>query len=657
MKTPASYLIPTLSLLALAVTAVPANATELLMPFRGDSLPSQTVFSTGGHSGYNCDANTPSSQRNCALDISARRWNETTQNWTSAPWPGGGSSNPETNTVTFGAALYAPVDGEIVACWREMPDDDVSGDSIRCPGGGEFSGHQCARRGNHVVILTDEGEVVDLNHLQESSIPDALCPHSAQFLYTDDSVSCGFYDDARLANPIPIQRGDFVGRIGSTGASTGPHLHMQMAEASISSAQTVCRGEQVHMEFSESWWAPLGNDLLDADDWSPLDVADLPVDGTRRALWPDPIGPRTDMVTLETGSMPAIAATSNGGVLAFRDGSGNLSTVAYGPDSNGLLELGAEDGAGGVSDIAMAKIGSSSRHVVVGVRNGSGRMQLIPYYVSNSHALTRGGSLVFGRSSAVALTRAPNHQGVVSARINAAGSVTVTDISVAVSGTTLTPTARGSDSANAAARAVAVDRVVAGRGLGETSGRFRGVVTAERRSDDRLAVRSWSVTSQGVVQREDAYLASFQGAPVYVEDVDISVVGDGQREVAVVSGRERGSDHLLVFTIEISSTGDLDRVGGYEAGSVGEFASATAGAGDVLLGVASAAGTLIEMAFGVRSDAGTGDVRRTGTQRLETVGELAVAVRAGQGEAVFALQDGSGELQLARHRLNVSDSL
>ena len=445
----------------------------------------------------------------------------------------------------FGAAIYAPVDGEIVACWREMPDDDIGGDSIRCPGGGEYSGHQCARRGNHVVILTDDGEVVDLDHLQESSIPDDLCPHSAQFLYTDDSVSCGFYDDARLDNPIPIQRGEFVGRMGSTGASTGPHLHMQMAEATVSSSGLVCRQTQVHMEFSESWWAPQGSDLLEAADWSPLDVADLPIDGTRRALWPDPIGPRTDTVTLEAGSMPAMAATSNGGVLAFRDASGNLSTVAYGSNANGELELGAEDGAGAVSDIATAKIGASSRHVVVGVRNGSGSAQLIPYYVSNAHALTRGSSLNLGTSSAVALTRAPDHTGVVAARINAAGTVTVTDISVAASGTALTATARGSDTANAGAQAVAVDRVVSGRALSETSGAFRGVVTAERRTDNRLAVRSWSVTSAGVVQREDAYLASFRGLPVYVDEVDVSVVGDGQREVAVVSARERGSDDPL----------------------------------------------------------------------------------------------------------------
>ena len=568
MKTPAILLLPALSFVAFVVPSAPAGATELLMPFRGDSLPTQSVFSTGGHSGYNCEANTPDTQRNCALDISARRWDEQSQQWTSAPWPGAGSSNPETNTVGFGAAIYAPVDGEIVACWREMPDDDIGGDDIRCPGGGEFAGHQCARRGNHVVILTEEGEVVDLNHLQESSVPEALCPHSAPFLYTDDSVSCGFYDDARLDNPIPVQRGEFVGRMGSSGASTGPHLHMQMAEATVSSTGAVCRETQVHMEFSESWWAPLRSDPLEASDWSPLDIADLPIDGTRRALWPDPIGPRTDMVTLEAGSMPSVASTSNGGVVAFRDASGNLSTVAYGPDSTGLLELGAEDGAGAVSDISTAKIGAASRHVVVGVRNGSGRMQLIPYHVSHGHALTRGGSLTLGRSSAVALTRAPNHSGVVAARVNGSGRVTVTDVSVAVSGSTLSPTARGSDSTNARARTVAVDRVVAGRASNESSGAFRGVVTAERRSDDRLAVRSWSVTSAGVVQRVDAYLASFRGSPVYVDDVDVSVVGDGQREVAVVSARERGSGDLLVFTLEISSSGDLDRIGGYEAGSV-----------------------------------------------------------------------------------------
>jgi hypothetical protein len=656
-----------LSLVALATAPLAAHASELLMPMRGDSLPNQSVFTTSGHSGYQCGILDLPADRFCALDILATRWDAQTQSWTDAPWPGGGSPDPETNTVAFGASVYSPVDGEIVACWREMPDDDISGDDVRCPGGGENPDatprHQCARRGNHLLILTDDDELVGLNHLQQGSIPEELCPISTQYLYTDDDTSCGFYDDARLPNPIPVQKGDYVGGFGSTGASGKPHLHLTLSEAYIDDSgpeDVLCRGDQLPIEFSESWYAPLGNDKIDPNAWTPLTDDRLPINGTVYALFPDPIGVRTDTIVLEDGTLPALAATSSGGVVAFRDSTGRLSTIAYGFNGAGEFLLGPEDSAGSVSDIAVAKIGASSRHVVVAVRNGNGRLQLKPYHVASNRTLTPGNSVTLGKTSNVDVTRAPNHQGVLAARVNGSGKVTVTDFSSSVSGTSVSLTKRGGASTNASAKAVAVDRIVQGRGLNENSGGFEGAITAERRSDDRLAVRSWSVTPQGTVVLEDALLLSHRGAAVYVEDVDISVVGESNgREVAVVSARQRTTDDLHVFTIEVSASGQLSKLGGYEAGPVNALASGPAGPGDVLLGVASALNNLIELAFSVGSDSdplGTGNVRRTGTRRFDATSDVAVGVRAGKGDSVFAVRNGGDEIQLIRHRVNFSQS-
>lgn len=231
------------------------------------------------------------------LDILARRWDAEAGTWTDAPWPGDASPNPETNTVAFGAPLYAPVDGHVVACWREMPDDDIPGDAFRCPGGEEDPDatppHQCARRGNHLVILTPNGELVALNHLQQSSIPASLCPISGVYLYTDDSVTCGFYDDARLQRPIPIQADTFVGRMGSTGASGKPHLHLAMSQAYLErhdGADVLCRGDQFPLEFWDAWFAPMGTGPIEPEDWTPLMGERLPIDGSVYALFPEASG-------------------------------------------------------------------------------------------------------------------------------------------------------------------------------------------------------------------------------------------------------------------------------------------------------------------------------------------------------------------------------
>ena len=137
-------------------------ADELILPLRGDGFAAaQTFYQTSGH-GDDCDG-TP-----CPHDISATRWDTVAGTWTSTPPTPSTHPNPLSNHLMWNQAVYAPFDGEIVSCWRSMPDDDADGDDIRCPGGDE-DGHSCARRGNHVVIHTDDGQLVTLAGTDEAS--------------------------------------------------------------------------------------------------------------------------------------------------------------------------------------------------------------------------------------------------------------------------------------------------------------------------------------------------------------------------------------------------------------------------------------------------------------------------------------------------------
>lgn len=659
----------------ITITALPssAGATEIQMPLRGDGFESsQTHYTTGGHKNYNCGPNTPAGSRVCELDFGAKRWDTVAGTWTdqlATPDP----DYPEANII-WDAPVYAPVDGEIIACWRNMPDDDVEGDDYSCPGGNEIPPSQtpddnddgmCARRGNHLIIRTGTGELVGINHLKDDSIPTELCPKTGAYLYRGDSVSCDIYDDARLEDasgnvaPIPILKGEYVGRVGNSGASSGPHLHVEVYQDTDPTGGG-CKGNDLPIEFSESWSAPLGSGPLSSDDWTPLEAERLAIGNGTLALWPDPIGPRTDSVALEGGSRPAVAMTSAGGVVAFRDSNGDLSTIAFAPDSQGELLLGPQATAGSVERLDVAKIGASSRHVVVAVQNGQGNLQLLPYYVTSSRSLIRGGGVTSSAASRIALTRAPNHSGVVAAVRNGSGTLTVRDFGVSSSGTQLTVSTGGSATSNASIVDVAADRIVAGRARNETSGAFQGVVTAERRGDHRLVVRTWEVTPQGNVTLIDSHLATWAGQPLLVEDVAVSVVGTSGREFAAVSVRTRGSDALRVQSYEISRDGDISYIEGHGSGTAQIVTSATAGSADIALGLLDGDGELRGLTYEVSLHTTTtdgGQVRRIGTREAGTINDLDIGVRANQGDMLFAVVDSVSEIRLIRYLANFSSTM
>lgn len=633
------------------------HADELILPLRGDGFTAaQTYYRTSGH-GDDCDALTP-----CPHDISAIRWDAAAETWTSTPPIPSTHPNPLSNHLMWNQAVYAPFDGEIVSCWRSMPDDDADGDDIRCPGGNEdeAAGHGCARRGNHVVIHTNDGRLVTLAHLQEDTVPTTLCPITDQFLYTDDPVTCGFYDDARIDPPIPVSKGDFVGRVGTSGAGVGAHLHVGLGNSRIGGSDQLCTADSLPLDFVETWYQPRENAATVATDWIRLEGEQLPIDGaTDFLLWPDPMGPRTDAIQIEPGDSPALAMTKVGGVVAYRNAEGNLSSVGFGFDGSENFELGMIEEEGGVDDVAVAKIGTSSRHVVVAVENGGGNLQLIPYYVTSDNDLIRGTGLTGSVASQIAVTRSPTHQGVVTAVRNGAGTLTVADFSTQRVGTDITVSVNGSATSNAPMQRVAIDRIVAGRALNETSRAFKGVVTAERRNDNRLALRTWSVSDTGVVTLEDTALATWAGNTLLVDEVDVSVVGNNSREFVVASVRERSSDTLRVLSFEVSSTGQLDYIEGRSAGVIGPVASSPAGNGDLLVGVQSSTGTTVAASFTVRPNfagSGGGALRRTGNRQAGTINGIDIGVRGNRKDAVIAVEDSNGEIKLLHYLTNYAVS-
>lgn len=293
---------PALGLLVLAVGAS-LSAPVFAAPFviksfwRGDSLPPGTYIRTEGHPGgggqyWPCD-DTPGGA--CGLDITAVRWDSETKRWSTLR--ADARSEPTSRDHAFwGVPLYSPVDGEVIACWRSIPDDmelsdpdPAIADTPRACR--ELSTGNCLATGNHIVIKTADGHDLVWAHLQQDSIPFELCPIPDDLVefpmpFQGSPSLCGdsgVAEMARLARLLPgrplprVSEGDLIGRGGESGQSGGPHTHFSMGIVEEDNG-VICR-RNILPRFSETWQQVRTPDVAPtAKDWSllagePLSIA------------------------------------------------------------------------------------------------------------------------------------------------------------------------------------------------------------------------------------------------------------------------------------------------------------------------------------------------------------------------------------------------
>ncbi|MCY1009936.1 hypothetical protein OV079_31120 [Nannocystis pusilla] len=354
--------------------------------------------------------------------------------------------------------------------------------------------------------------------------------------------------------------------------------------------------------------------------------------------------------------MPALALTELGGVAAYRNSAGNLAVNAMQFTSTDvLLGVGEEEGA--VGEVAVSRISGTTGHALVAVRNGADKLQLIPYYVNSLADAIRG----VGRTESTAgvgqieATYSPTHDGAVVAFQNSTGALSVINYGVTLTATEeLTVDRRSSASHSAAVGDVDVATVVMGRGVSESSGAWKGVVTVEQRSSgDTVWLRTWQIDTAGtsvtlVDTQQVKDLAT--NTAFTAADVDVTVTGNlGSREFAVVSVATPSG--LRVQTWQISSAGLLGRVDQWDAGAASELSSARAGAQDAALGLRTGAGVMSLISFQVDSDGGLG---RAGTVDAGAVSALAVDGRSGAQRLAALALDGDGEITVFHHPTNYS---
>jgi hypothetical protein len=155
----------------------------------------------------------------------------------------------------YGQPVYAMATGDVCRTLNDQPewvnyprvDKSIEPEPVP-PSTGVYSAG-----GNHVIVRTG-GEIALYAHLQPGSIPPELLQPGAV-----------------------VQRGQYLGKVGYSGASSGPHLHIHVAQEDPNES---CSGLSIRprpMQFKElqSLTRTEANVLAAADDMDPLDWADL----------------------------------------------------------------------------------------------------------------------------------------------------------------------------------------------------------------------------------------------------------------------------------------------------------------------------------------------------------------------------------------------
>ncbi len=166
--------------------------------------------------------NTGTRDQAWAYDMVVRRWTGST--WT-ANKPGTSGSN-NTDALIWNMPLYAMGEGVITSCFDGDPDHAPGPIIDNPPNYGYYMG-------NHLAIDYGNGDTVVIAHNKKGSIPADLCPGN------EDRV---FHDGLH----IPVHTGQLIGRVGDTGRSSAPHIHIHAWNAAV---QDVDAGRSVPLQF------------------------------------------------------------------------------------------------------------------------------------------------------------------------------------------------------------------------------------------------------------------------------------------------------------------------------------------------------------------------------------------------------------------------
>lgn len=176
-----------------------------------------------------------------------------------------GSKNSD--YLIYGEPIYAMADGVIVGCWCNAPENPKPGErhaqKDRMPGGG-----------NMLWVDHADGTRLLYAHLIPGTMPAKLCANKAQLFPKPKSKTnpASNYVMLPAAKQVKIKKGQFLGKAGNSGSSSGPHLHIHMEK----------NGKPARIFIERGLYKPYAN--ADLNGWKSFSGKEIP-DG-RVLIWP-----------------------------------------------------------------------------------------------------------------------------------------------------------------------------------------------------------------------------------------------------------------------------------------------------------------------------------------------------------------------------------
>lgn len=577
----------------MALAAMAASGQETIsFPARLSDLPTGSVWAVNEYS-EGC----------CTLDFNVRRWE-------SGSWKGGSSGTANTADYTFDVPLYAPASGVIASCWRNFPENTAQGAGNRHP---DFPA-KIFGGGNHVVILTDQGNAISLNHFKQGTIPAALCPRNAgSQTYPSTMKKEGEWRIASYIEPADrprVSEGDFLGRAGNTGQSTGPHLHISLkaVTGTDSNGRPALANASSALRFRQGWghaynhstnassggWFRLRGESFTGNPACTSYQADAP-NCKFKMLIPAAYLRRTSASAGAVKETNTLFLSGNRAVTAtISSDNSTLKLITWDLVGVNQLNRRGENEAGAAKEVSLAE--PLSNFVLAAVRQTDDTLKMIAYQVGPTGNVIRHGDISASKIAGLAMaTTTSGDKKAVTAVRTQSGNLKIIVWDMALSGNGTPSIVRlGEDSAGAVS-AVAISR----------ARNFNGVFIAVRDSNGELKVIPYKISADGrTVTRGTVGEAGKVGTAIAVAPL-------AQGVAAAV--RDEGGK-LRLITWSVSSNGDIgQRRSTMTAGAISEVSLLTAphGGSNLTSVVRDGSGNLLLVGWAVNNN-GT-ELRRLGS--------------------------------------------